>query len=109
MNIILHPGSNYVWKDPDGNGHSVSVTSFLEHNHEKLPIYYLDFPLSPEDIEEEKDNLVISVHGFGFSEPYTGSLGPSQSWNFYNCPQGELFFERVDETQEIVMSFTPKI
>lgn len=85
----------------------VTVTRFLEHDHERLPIYYLDFPLKDEDIEEEKNNLVISVLGFGFSKPYTGSLGAGGEWHFYQCPQGEIFFVRptIDELLEV--HFTP--
>jgi len=108
MNIILHPGDTYRWKDPLGNEHAVTVTRFLEHDHEHLSVYYLDFPLTEEDIEQEKNNLVISVHGFGFSKPYTATLAPKGEWHFNNCPQGDLFFERLGDSEEINMRFTPK-
>lgn len=109
MNILLHPGDTYRWRDPQGQEHTVSVTRFLEHDHEHFPVYYLDFPLSEEDIAEEKDTLVISVLGFGFSKPYTNTLAPGGEWHFHNCPQGALFFERPDDREEIVMWFTPKL
>lgn len=108
MEIRLKPNESYIWKDLEGTKHTISVTRFLEHDHEHLTVYYLDFPLTQKDIEEEKDSLVISVQGFGFSEAYTGSLGANQKWHFNKCPLGELYFERIDEEENIIVHFFPK-
>ena len=107
MEIILRPGEIYTWTAKNGTTHTISVTRFLEHNHEQLPVYYLDFPLSQEDLHEEKGNLVLSMLGFGFSKPYTGTLGATQTWDFTNCPLGELYLERADEREEITVHFSP--
>lgn len=104
---ILRPGDVYEYVEKNGAKHTVSISRFLEHDHEHLTVYNLDFPLSEEDIEQEKNALVISILGFGFSEPYTGTLDSGGMWFINECAQGELFFVRPESEEYIGMHFVP--
>jgi len=93
INITMKAGERVEYEDKFGGQNFLILDKFPEHDHKTYPVYFLDYPLSEKDISLEKNKMVVTISGFGFTKPYCSTL--EKTWKI-ESDLGVLLMEIIE-------------